>query len=349
MLKNGRILIYLSLSLIFVLYNFIFEMVFSNLNEAITESVVLLPMIFGFLLLVYWLRKTILNLGWVKAITDKSVFYRNVFIVALISIKAILIALVSRVISTLVLDTSEERGVFDWLFLTIFISVLAVVIFIYFFEEYVSSIQTKNKMALELSEYKLEQSYAKYHALKKQLNPHFLFNSFNSLISLIPVSPYKAEKFVVELSNIYRYNLSQSDEVVVKLSHELDMIRSYIHLQKIRFGEALIYKELSKLDTNLYLIPPMTIQLLVENAIKHNKVSKEDPLAIYIEIQDEYVTVSNNLQEKNKLHPKKESFGIGLSSIKNQFKLITPKKVKIIQNDNEFLVMVPLIKSEIDD
>ncbi|MEM1001033.1 MAG: histidine kinase [Bacteroidota bacterium] len=349
MLKNGRVYIYLSLSLIFVIYNFIFEMVFSNYEEAITESLVLLPMIFGFLILVYWSRKKIFGLNAVSEFVHKSLRNKNVFVIAIISLKSIIIATVSRFLSAIFLSTESESTYFDWLFLTILVSVLAVLIFIYFLEEYLSSIKSNHKMALELSEYKLEKSYAKYHALKKQLNPHFLFNSFNSLISLIPVSPIKAEKFVMELSNIYRYNLSQSDEVVVSLSDELNMIKSYIHLQKIRFGKALIYKELSKLDTTKFLIPPMTIQLLVENAIKHNSISKEHPLSIYIEIDNESILVSNNLQSKSQIYGKTESFGIGLSSIKNQLKLITDKNLEIINDDKEFLVIVPLIKTELDD
>ncbi|MEM8509789.1 MAG: histidine kinase [Bacteroidota bacterium] len=348
MLKNGRIYIYLSLSSIFVLYNFIFEMVFSNYEEAVMESLVLLPMVFGFLILIYWSRKKILGIGKVAKFIGQSQWNKNIFIITLITIKSTVIALLSRVISVLLLE-DVDNGLFDWLLLTIFISNLAVMVFIYFFEDYLSSIKKNHQLALELSEYKLEKSYAKYHSLKKQLNPHFLFNSFNSLISLIPTSQHKAEKFVVELSNIYRYNLSQSDEVVVKLSDELNMNKSYIHLQKFRFGKALIYEEILKEDISKYLIPPMTIQILVENAIKHNSVSKNAPLAIYIEIADNTVFVSNNLQPKSNFYKESDSFGIGLNSIKNQLKLITDRSLEILNNGKEFRVAVPLIKTDFDD
>ena len=348
MLKNGRLYIYLSLSLIFVLYNFIFEMVFSNYEEAVMESLVLLPMVFSFLILIYWGRKKILGITKIAEFIKESKWNKNAFIIVLISIKTIVIALISRIISVLIFE-EINKGLFDWLLLTIFISVLAVMIFIYFLEEYLSSIKNNHQLALELSEYRLEKSYAKYNALKKQLNPHFLFNSFNSLISLIPVSQYKAEKFVIELSNIYRYNLSQSDEMVVKLSDELDMIKSYIHLQKFRFGKALLYKEIFKEDISKFLVPPMTIQLLVENAIKHNTVSKDKPLAIYVEIKDNSILVSNNLQSKSNYYDKTESFGIGLSSIENQLKLITDKSLEIVNDGKEFMVAVPLIKTDFDD
>ena len=348
MLKNGRIYVYLSLSLIFVLYNFIFEMVFSNYEEAVMESLILLPMVFGFLILVYWSRKKILGQKRVAEFVAESAWNKNFFIIAVISIKSVIVALLSRTISDLLMKP-EGNGVLDWLLLTIFISVLAVMICIYFLEEYLSSIKNNHRLALELSEHKLEKSYAKYHALKKQVNPHFLFNSFNSLISLIAINQHKAEKFVVELSNIYRYNLSQSDEVVVKLSDELNMIKSYIHLQKFRFGKALIYEEIVKEDISKFLIPPMTIQLLVENALKHNSVSTENPLAIHIEITDNTVVVSNNLRPKSNLYDQTESFGIGLSSIENQLKLITDRSLEIVNDGKEFMVIVPLIKTDFDD
>lgn len=348
MLKNGRIYIYLSLSLIFVLYNFIFEMVFSNYEEAVMESLVLLPMVFGFLILVYWGRKKILKQKMVVNFIAESSRNKNLLIIGIISIKSIIIALLSRFISVLLMEPKDE-GIFDWLLLTIFISVLAVLIFIYFLEEYLSSIKNNHQLALELSEHKLEKSYAKYHALKKQLNPHFLFNSFNSLISLIPINQQKAEKFVVELSNIYRYNLSQTDEVVVKLSDELNMIKSYIHLQKFRFGKALIYEEIVREDIGKYLIPPMTVQLLVENAIKHNSVSKQNPLAIYVEIANSTISVRNNLQPKSNFYNQTESFGIGLNNIENQLKLITDRSMEIINDGKEFTVVIPLIKTDFDD
>jgi len=349
MLKSGRLYIYASLALIIVMYNFIFEVVFSTMNEAIWETLVLYPMVFIFLIAIYRIRAWALRVSFFQAYSKSRGIRRNAFIIGLISIKAMLIATLSKIITSIALETEVGSFFFDWLFVTILVSVLVVIIFIYFFEEYLNSIKEKHNMTIELSRYESEKMLAKYHSLKKQLNPHFLFNSFNSLISLIPVNSKSAEKFVEELSNIYRYNLSKSDELVVKLSEELDMIQSYIHLQRIRFGTALSYEEASDCDKEKVLLPPMTLQLLVENAIKHNKISKGKPLSIRIASDENFITVTNNLQLKEKQDYKADSFGIGLNNLKNQLKLITNKPLEIVEGDNKYTVKVPLINTELDD
>jgi sensor histidine kinase YesM len=349
MLKSGRLYIYASLALIIVMYNFIFEVVFSSMNEAIIETLVLYPMVFIFLIAIYRIRAWALRVSFFQTLSTARGIRRNLFVIGLISVKALLIAVLSKIITSIALEAEEGSFFFDWLFITILVSVLVVIIFIYFFEEYLNSIQEKHKMTTELSRYESEKMLAKYHSLKKQLNPHFLFNSFNSLISLIPVNAQSAEKFVEELSNIYRYNLSKSDELVVKLSEELEMIQSYIHLQRIRFGAALTYEESSNCDKEKVLLPPMTLQLLVENAIKHNKISKTQPLSIQVKTDQNFVTVTNNLQPKQKQEYKADSFGIGLNNLKNQLKLITNQPLEITKDEYAYTVKVPLINTELDD
>jgi LytS/YehU family sensor histidine kinase len=325
-------------------------MVFSTVDEAIMESIVLFPMIFFFLFFIYWTRLKVLNSNFAKRFIEAKASNRMLLIVGLILSSTILITVSSKLVSLLFLEGEDEDHEFlGWLFATIFISVLVVTIFVYFLEEYVASLNDKHKMAEEISNYELEKTHAKYNALKKQLNPHFLFNSFNSLLTLIHFDSPKAEKFVEELSSIYRYNLSKSDELVVKLSEELQMIDSYIHLQKIRFGEALHYEQKSKLDNKKLLLPPMTLQLLVENAIKHNKINRDHPLHIHVHVEEEQVTVRNNLQRKESYDKKADSFGIGISNIESQIKLISNKTIEIVQTAEEFKVIVPLIKTELDD
>lgn len=349
-LSTGRPYIYASLALIVVTYNFFFELKFSSLQEAILETIVLLPMVFGFLLLIYGVRKKLFRIPAVKHFIQKSQLNKNLFTVSAIAMKGFLVTVISRIISMLAFEGNLEGPFFDLLFLTILLSVVVVIIFIYFLEEYLGFIQEKHKMAIELSNAENEKMLAKYNSLKKQLNPHFLFNSFNSLISLIPVDTQKAEKFVEELSNIYRYNLSQSDELVVKLSDELNMIRSYIHLQKIRFGEALHYKEQLKIATDEVLIPPMTLQLLIENAIKHNKVSKQNPLEIVVYNKNNNIVVRNNLQKiQDVVQPGNNSFGIGMSSLKSQLNIITNEPLRIEQDETFFSVYIPLINTELND
>ncbi|MEM6719421.1 MAG: histidine kinase [Bacteroidota bacterium] len=350
MLKRGRIYIYASLSLVFVTYNFIFEMVFSTVDEAVIESLVLFPMVFLFLFFIYWMRLKVLNSSFTKKFIAEKPSNRMLLIVGLILASTIVITVSSKLVSLLFLEKEEENQEFlGWLFVTIFISVLVVTIFIYFLEEYVSSINDKHKMAEEISNYELEKTHAKYNALKKQLNPHFLFNSFNSLLTLIHFDSPKAEKFVEELSSIYRYNLSKSDELVVRLSEELQMIDSYIHLQKIRFGDALQYKTTINFEADKLLLPPMTLQLLVENAIKHNKINRDHPLQIQVHVEEDEVYVSNNLQLKERYDTKVDSFGIGISNIESQIKLISNKTIQITQNEHAYKVVVPLLKTELDD
>ena len=346
--KHGRLFIYGSLALIIITYNFFYELQFNSLKEAVVETIVLYPLIFFFLLLVFWTRKKIINS---KLLESKSSYkkLRNIYIIIIIGLKAFVIAVISRIISIMTFEDDVTETFFDLLFFTVLLTVVVIIIFIYFFEDYLGFIQERHQLALELSNAEQEKMLSRYHVLKKQLNPHFLFNSFNSLVALIPLNPNKAERFVEELSNIYRYNLSQSDNVVVKLSEELEMIHSYLHLQQIRFGSALIYEEQSEIDTMEVLIPPMTLQLLIENAIKHNIVSKVKPLKIEVTINEEYLEVKNNFQPRDSQFQRAESFGIGLNSVINQLELITRRKLIISNNNSDYIVRVPLIKSELND
>lgn len=350
LLKNGRFYIYASLSLIIITYNFFFELKFSSLQEAVLETLVLFPMVFFFILLILKAREKILNLTYFKKFSDQRSIYKNLLIIGIIALKSFLITVVSRTITMLAFQDKDDELFFNLLFLTILLSVVVVIIFIYFFEEYLEFIQERHKMAMEISRYESEKVLMKYHSLKKQLNPHFLFNSFNSLITLIPVNPRNAEKFAEELSNIYRYNLSHSDELVVKLADELNMIQSYIHLQKIRFGEALVYKEELKMDKNKVLLPPMTLQILIENAIKHNKATKTSPLEITVYSQNNRIVVRNNLKTKEDIDRHgNDSFGIGMNSLKSQLRIITNEPLQIEKDAAFFTVHVPLINTELYD
>ena len=349
MLKRGRLYIYFSVALIIVAFNFIYELEFSSLREAVFESLVIYPLVLVFIYVVYIVRGYLFNtLFRKKGYLQDSTRYK-IFIAGVVIVKTLLISSLAHMFTNFVFSDEEESIFFDLTFVAILTSVLVVILFVYFFEEYLSSIQDKHKMAMELSNYEGEKMIAKYHALKKQLNPHFLFNSFNSLITLIPVNPAKAEKFVEELSNIFRYNLSKSDDLVVKLSEELDMIHSYIHLQKIRFGNALLYEETSNCDKDKLLLPPMTLQLLVENAIKHNKINKIEPLMITVLTEGNVVTVQNNLNLKEKREYRVDSFGIGLNNLRNQLRLITNTPLHVEESDKFYTVRVPLINTELDD
>jgi LytS/YehU family sensor histidine kinase len=184
-------------------------------------------------------------------------------------------------------------------------------------------------------------------SLKNQLNPHFLFNCFSNITSLIDTEPEKAIKFVEELSNVFRYSLTNSDEILVTLSEELKLLNSYFELQLIRH-QGLIKLEssvdVSKLD---YLIPPLTLEILIENALKHTIFDKHNPLKISIYSKEEQLIIENNFNPKINV-VKTESFGIGMKSIKRQYVLLNCGEPSFKIENNIFRVEIPLIKSSYD-
>jgi len=204
----------------------------------------------------------------------------------------------------------------------------------YFFEQL-------QKNMLENEKLKGEQIQAQFSVLKNQVSPHFLFNSFNTLMSIIPESPDIALQFTEKLSSVYRYILETKDQELVSLSTELDFLNSYIFLQKIRFGNNLqIDIELDDHYLNTQ-IPPLTLQMLVENAIKHNIISTAKPLHVLIHVENgKSLVVKNNLQKKNQVQ---ESTQIGLQNIMHRYQYLTHKEVDVIVTPQNFIVTLPLI------
>lgn len=183
---------------------------------------------------------------------------------------------------------------------------------------------------------------AQYESLKNQVNPHFLFNSLNALTNLVYEDQDKAAKFIKQLSEVYRYVLDTRDREVVDLDDEMKFLGSYLFLQKIRFGDNLLVG--INLSTKGKLIAPLALQLLVENAIKHNVASIENPLAINIEERDGYLVVENSLQRKH--IPEEKSPGIGLENIKSRYKFLSDQPVIVEEHDKKFVVKLPLLKPD---
>jgi two-component system LytT family sensor kinase len=193
---------------------------------------------------------------------------------------------------------------------------------------------------VEVEKLKREKAESQYAVLKNQVNPHFLFNSLNSLSSLIRVSPEKAIDFVDKFSKIYRYVLEVSEKIVVELREELDFLQSYYFLQKIRFGDNLEIKlEIDSIWLNKF-VPPLSLQILVENAIKHNEISKEHPLKIIIYVKDEFLVISNNLQLKKNMEG---TTGIGLNNLSQRYDHLTEIKSKFYTTQYEYISMIPLL------
>jgi two-component system LytT family sensor kinase len=190
---------------------------------------------------------------------------------------------------------------------------------------------------------KLEQlaEYQEFESLKSLVNPHFLFNCFNALSSLIAEDPQRAIRFLDELSKVYRYLLLSNQQALSPLENEIDFIRSYFQLLKTRYGDAL------ELDIDVpphysrYHIPSLSLQLLVENAVKHNIVSNDQPLAIDIfTTEGDQLIVSNNLQRKL---VNAASARIGLENIKMKYQLLRRQGFQIIEDEKNFTVALPLV------
>lgn len=185
---------------------------------------------------------------------------------------------------------------------------------------------------------------AKYESLKSQLDPHFLFNSLNVLTSLIGENPVQAEKFATKLSKIYRYVLEQKDKDLIPLQEELDFAKSYMELLKMRFEEAVDFSLPEQIFNSEFKIVPLSLQILLENAVKHNIISKEKPLYIKIYIKDETLCVENKCQIKQTIN---KSTQVGLKNIIERYALISKRRV-VVSNSNElFKVCIPLLTKKI--
>jgi len=219
----------------------------------------------------------------------------------------------------------------------IFCSLTVVAIYesIYFKRELEKSVKEREML-------KRESLYAQLDALKTQVNPHFLFNNLNTLVSIIPEDPKRAVDFVQQMSKVYRHILEVKDEHSILLKEELDVMKAYAFLLKTRFGDNLeISINVPEEKLNRKIIP-LSLQILMENAIKHNIVSSEKPLRIDVFAENGQLVVSNNLQKKNQLN---ESTGIGLDNIRNRYKLLSDRKVEVIENGSSFIVSIPLIEN----
>jgi sensor histidine kinase YesM len=196
------------------------------------------------------------------------------------------------------------------------------------------------KTIIDAEKLQKENIAAKYETLKSQVNPHFLFNSLNALTNLVYEDQDKAVKFIKQLSEVYRYVLDTREKEVVPLEDEIGFLRSYLFLQQIRFGNKLKV-ELDLQDHAHIMIAPLALQMLLENAIKHNVVSEDDPLLIKVYSDKQYIIVENNIQKKMTLG--EPSIGVGLENICKRYEFLSNTKVEVIQDQSTFLVKLPVL------
>ncbi len=212
------------------------------------------------------------------------------------------------------------------------------------FNEAIYSQQEWRRTQLEKEQVEKLHLQSQLDVLKNQINPHFLFNSLNSLSSLIADEPEKAELFVDKLSAVYRYILLHNDRDWVGLDTELSFIKAYFHLLQTRYGEGVRLNLTVSGSQAELLLPPLTLQLLVENAIKHNVVHKDKPLLIEISSTGELeLVISNNLQPKNKHLVL--SHGVGLKNIADRYRLANAGTITVLEENGLFIVKLPLLAS----
>lgn len=191
-------------------------------------------------------------------------------------------------------------------------------------------------------QFETEKLQAQLAALKHQVNPHFLFNSLSILSSLVHVDADLSEQFIEQLALAYRYTLEQQAHDLVPLATEVEFIGSYTFLLKIRFeGQMEVRLGIPAAEQHRYLVAPLTLQLLVENAVKHNQMSDEQPLQVSIGLEANDLVVRNTLQRRPASPV--TSTGVGLQNIVNRYRLLTPRPVHIAEAAGEFVVRIPLL------
>jgi len=203
---------------------------------------------------------------------------------------------------------------------------------VFFYTAWRQAIEREQKLREENLKYR-------YRTLKTQVNPHFLFNSLNTLSEIVYVDAKKADNYIQKLSGIYRYILDNEETDLIPLDKEVEFVRQYFDLQKER-NEDKIQLDIDFENADKFKIVPISLQILVENALKHNVISEENALKICIKGNNRYISISNNIQQKSTLS---NSSGTGLSNLVERVKLITGKEIVVNQENNQFLVKLPLV------
>ncbi len=199
------------------------------------------------------------------------------------------------------------------------------------------------KTQLEAEQLKKISIEAQFEALRNQINPHFLFNCFNVLSTLVYKDADTSAKFIAQLSLVYRYLLFNQEKKVVLLKEELEFLNAYLYLLKIRFGDNMIVDNKIAPEGEKNYVAPAALQMLIENAIKHNVISRKNPLRINLFTEDGWLVVSNNLQEKEVKEP---STQVGLNNISSRYRFLSNQEVKIEKSESEFVVKIPLLHIE---
>jgi len=236
-------------------------------------------------------------------------------------------------------------GVVDWYVVKITAIIITCAVF-FLVNIYETVFAVRDIAADKISKEQLERARAEaeLEALKNQIDPHFIFNSLNTLSHLIEAQPARARQFNDNLAEVYRYILQNKATDLVLLKDEIDFLLNYFSLLKIRFGDAIQLKlEMDMAVTDQYLVPPISLQTLMENAIKHNEFTDRNPLQIDVQVKGDQLIVCNALRRKELRKP---SSKIGLRNLGERYRLTTGKMLKAEEDGENFRVYLPLLKTD---
>jgi LytS/YehU family sensor histidine kinase len=235
----------------------------------------------------------------------------------------------------------NKEGLFPYLILTFMVvSINTIVIII---QGLVLLLEKKTLIESENTQLRIKNIEAANQKLKQQLQPHFLFNSLNILKTLIKKQPDDAEAYLKRLSDFLRASVSFDNANTVKFEEELKLCMDYLEMQKIRFGDAILFEINFPDEVKTGFVPIFSIQLLLENAIKHNAFTIESPLCIRLIYQERWITVSNNIQHKITTE---SSAGMGLSNLSERYKIISGDEINIQSSDTYFSVSIKVLPDE---
>jgi len=270
--------------------------------------------------------------------TQYKLTFNKIFSSGLITLAIVILAflIVNQINHFFITDFRPHRSYIESLTSNLFCAAVVVLSI-----NVIRFINHKQTIELEVEKLKTESLNSQFEALKNQISPHFLFNSLTALNNLVEEDPKTANTYINRLSQVLRYSLQSNKKQTVSVAEELEFIESYLFLLKIRYGDNLSINTKINNDFLYFRIPPLTLQILIENAVKHNEISKNKPLLIEVlSNAGESIWVMNKIQEK--LTPE-EGNGIGLYNLSKLFRLLG-KEISISNDKQEFKVEIPLIK-----
>ncbi|MEA1786133.1 histidine kinase [Arenibacter sp. GZD96] len=324
-------------------YAFVKVFRFAFSNEVIAWNLVLMNEVWKFALLgIAFVVLHQYNLGRIKNALSRG--STNTFLILFISLGngltfVPIVFLMRFIVSTYPLaQFYQEENSITYLIAFLVASLTTLAFYSYYTHQQTQKQKIKEQTFLAGS------ATARFDALKNQLDPHFLFNSLNVLTSLIEENPSLAQKFTTSLSKVYRYVLEQKNKDLVTLDEELDFARTYVSLLKMRFENSIIFEIPDRATNPEALLVPLSLQLLLENTVKHNKVNPGHPLHIKIYEMDGNLVVENKLQPKEVLG---KSSGFGLQNIQQRYHILSSRKVHIEKTNTHFRVQLPLLTKTI--